>query len=117
MFSFDSIFDWIVFFRQYIYELTLIKLFYLVYKNPKELIALESVVNVRCYELTALYFCALFASKGCGNYRVKPCQSLCKGKTITIIKIILEFSTVSNENSMICNILIKLLLLVYRNHS
>ncbi|XP_025409654.1 atrial natriuretic peptide-converting enzyme isoform X2 [Sipha flava] len=46
--------------------------------DHKELIALESVVNVRCYELTALYFCALFASKGCGNRKVKPCQSLCK---------------------------------------
>ncbi|XP_050424656.1 atrial natriuretic peptide-converting enzyme [Adelges cooleyi] len=46
--------------------------------DPKAMIALESVVNVRCYELTALYFCASFVSKGCGNRRVKPCQSLCK---------------------------------------
>ncbi|KAL4121979.1 hypothetical protein QTP88_014394 [Uroleucon formosanum] len=46
--------------------------------DPRELIALESVVNVRCYELTALYFCALLASKGCGNRKLKPCQSLCK---------------------------------------
>ncbi|XP_050520113.1 atrial natriuretic peptide-converting enzyme [Daktulosphaira vitifoliae] len=45
--------------------------------DAKEMIALESVVNVRCYELTALYFCSLFVSKGCGNRRVKPCQSLC----------------------------------------
>jgi len=48
-------------------------------KDPRELIALESVVNVRCYELTALYFCALLASRGCGNRKLKPCQSLCKG--------------------------------------
>ncbi|KAL5242702.1 hypothetical protein ACI65C_010112 [Semiaphis heraclei] len=46
--------------------------------DPRELIALESVVNVRCYELTALYFCALLASRGCGNRKLKPCQSLCK---------------------------------------
>ncbi|XP_072938514.1 atrial natriuretic peptide-converting enzyme [Epargyreus clarus] len=39
----------------------------------------DAVVDVRCYELTALFLCSLFVPK-CGplGHMVRPCQSLCQ---------------------------------------
>ncbi|VVC95266.1 unnamed protein product [Leptidea sinapis] len=47
----------------------------------------DAVVDVRCYELTALFLCSLFVPK-CGplGHMVRPCRSLCQecGKRRTI---------------------------------
>ncbi|VVC44556.1 SRCR domain,Low-density lipoprotein (LDL) receptor class A repeat,Peptidase S1A, chymotrypsin [Cinara cedri] len=65
--------------------------------DPKELMALESVINVRCYELTALYFCAIFASKNCGFRKVRPCLSLCQ-ETIRSCGFFFDIFEANQEN-------------------
>lgn len=48
-----------------------------------ELEIYNAIVDVRCYELAALYLCSLFVPK-CGDKGVvvRPCRSLCHGKYI-----------------------------------
>lgn len=45
-----------------------------------ELEVYEAVVDVRCYELAALFLCSVFVPK-CGSEGdvVRPCRSLCHG--------------------------------------
>lgn len=47
----------------------------------QELENYEAVVDVRCYELAALFLCSVFVPK-CGSRGqvVRPCRSLCNGK-------------------------------------
>ena len=41
----------------------------------------EAVVEVRCYELTALFLCSLFVPKcGSNGQMLRPCRSLCAGE-------------------------------------
>lgn len=46
-----------------------------------ELEVYDAVVDVRCYELAALFLCSVFVPKcGPGGVVVRPCRSLCTGK-------------------------------------
>lgn len=39
----------------------------------------DALVDVHCYELSALFLCTIFAPKcGAGGKQVKPCRSLCR---------------------------------------
>lgn len=45
-----------------------------------ELEGYDAVVDVRCYELAALFLCSVFVPKcGPGGSLVRPCRSLCLG--------------------------------------
>ncbi|KAL4705621.1 hypothetical protein ACJJTC_018743 [Scirpophaga incertulas] len=48
-------------------------------KTIEDLEIYDAVVDVRCYELTALFLCSLFVPK-CGplGHMVRPCRSLCQ---------------------------------------
>lgn len=46
----------------------------------QELEVYDAVVDVRCYELAALFLCSVFVPKcGPGGNHVRPCRSLCYG--------------------------------------
>lgn len=49
----------------------------------QELEMYDAVVDVRCYELSALFLCSLFVPK-CGPHGevVRPCRNLCYGKIL-----------------------------------
>lgn len=41
----------------------------------------DALVDVRCYELVALFLCTIFVPKcGSNGVTVRPCNSLCVGK-------------------------------------
>lgn len=47
-----------------------------------ELEVYDAIVDVRCYELAALFLCSVFVPKcGHGGIVVRPCRSLCLGIT------------------------------------
>lgn len=47
----------------------------------QELEVYDALVDVRCYELAALFLCSVFVPKcGPGGVVVRPCLSLCMGK-------------------------------------
>lgn len=47
----------------------------------QELEVYDAVVDVRCYELAALFLCSVFVPKcGSAGQVVRPCRSLCFGK-------------------------------------
>lgn len=48
----------------------------------QELEVYDAVVDVRCYDLAALFLCSLFVPKcGPSGVVVRPCRSLCYGKS------------------------------------
>jgi len=47
----------------------------------QELELYNAVVDVRCYELAALFLCSVFVPKcGPAGQHVRPCMSICYGK-------------------------------------
>lgn len=51
------------------------------YFFKQELEVYDAVVDVRCYELAALFLCSVFVPKcGSAGQVVRPCRSLCFGK-------------------------------------
>lgn len=54
----------------------------------QELEVYDALVDVRCYELAALFLCSVFVPKcGPGGVVVRPCLSLCMGKLNRIIPV------------------------------
>lgn len=50
----------------------------------QELEMYEAIIDVRCYELAALFLCSVFVPKcGLRGEVVRPCRSLCRGELIT----------------------------------
>jgi hypothetical protein len=64
----------------------------------QELEVYDAVVDVRCYELAALFLCSVFVPK-CGptGQLVRPCRNLCYGKEF--VDIYLEIFHVPNFNT------------------
>lgn len=53
----------------------------------QELEVYDAIVDVRCYELAALFLCSVFVPK-CGQHGdvVRPCRSLCNGEYFIVKK-------------------------------
>lgn len=70
----------------------------------QELEVYDAVVNVRCYELAALFLCSLFVPKcGPGGVLVRPCRNLCFGKLIIQTRRIVfqDFAIVVNAKKLV----------------
>jgi len=58
----------------------------------QDLEAYNAIVDVRCYELAALFLCSIFVPKcGPAGQLVRPCRDICAGKGL--------FTQLSNELS------------------